>query len=211
MVSIYNLSMWHVTPGDLWILKNPCIPWYKSHLVVFYEPLNVLLNSVCQYLLRNFASVFTRDQSVQFSSVAQLCLTLCNPMDCSMLGLPVHHQLLEFTQTHVHWVSDAIQPSHFQSSPSPPALNLSHHQCLFKWVSSLHQVAKVLEFQLQHQFFQWIFRTDFLWDGSAHIQLDSLRILICNFLFFFGNVFGFGKKLCWPLRESCAFLLTCGN
>ena len=99
---------------------------------------------------------------VQFSSVAQLCLTLCDPRNCSMLGLPVHHQLLEFTQTHVHRVGDAIQPSHSLSSPSPPAFNLSQHQGLFQWVSSSHQVAKVLEFQLQHQTFQWIFRTDFL-------------------------------------------------
>ena len=86
-------------------------------------------------------------------SVTQSCLTLCNPMDCSMPGLPVHHQLLEFTQTHVHWVGDAIQPSHPLWSPSPPAFNLSEHQGLFKWVSSLHQVAKRLEFQLQHQSF----------------------------------------------------------
>ena len=76
----------------------------------------------------------------QFSSVAQLCLTLCDPMTCSMPGLPVHHQLTESTQTHVHWVGDAIQPSHPLSSPSPPALNLSQHQDLFKWVSSSHQV-----------------------------------------------------------------------
>ena len=97
-----------------------------------------------------------------FSSVAQSCLILCDPMDCSMTGLPVHRQLPEFTQTHVHWVGDTIQPSHSLSSPSPPDFNLSQHQDLLKWVSSLHQVAKVLEFQLQHQFFQWIFRTDFL-------------------------------------------------
>ena len=89
------------------------------------------------------------------SSVAQSCLTLCDPMNHSTPGLPVHHQLLEFTQTHVYWVGDAIQPSHPLSSPSPPALNLSQHQGLFKWVSSLHQVAKVLEFQLQRQSFQW--------------------------------------------------------
>ena len=87
-------------------------------------------------------------QSVQFSSVAQSCLTLCNPMGYSMPGLSVHHQLLEFTQTHVHQVGDAIQPSHPPSSPSPPALNLFQHQGLFKSVSSLHQVAKILEFQL---------------------------------------------------------------
>ena len=97
-----------------------------------------------------------------FSSVAQSCPTLCDPMDRSTPGLPVHHQLPEFTQTHVHWVSDAIQPSHPLLSPSPPAFNLSQQQGLFKWVSSSHQLAKVLEFQLQHQSFQWTFRTDFL-------------------------------------------------
>ena len=96
-----------------------------------------------------------------FSSVAQLCPTLCDPMDCSTPGFLVHHQLLEPTQTHVHRVGDAIQPSHPLSSPSP-TFNLSQHQGLFQWVSSLHQVTKVLEFQLQHQYFQWIFRTDFL-------------------------------------------------
>ena len=78
----------------------------------------------------------------QFSSVAQSCPNLCYPMDCSAPGLPVHHQLPEFTQTHVHRVSDAIQPSHPLSSPSPPALNLSQHQGLFKWLSSSNQVAK---------------------------------------------------------------------
>ena len=100
--------------------------------------------------------------SVQFRSVAQSCPTLCDPMDCSRPGFPVHHQLLELAQTHVHWVGDAIQPSHPLSSPFPPAFNLSQHQGLFQWVSSLHQVAKVLELQLQHQSFQWIFKTDFL-------------------------------------------------
>ena len=83
------------------------------------------------------------------------------PMHCSTPGPPVHHQLPELAQTHVHRVSDAIQPSHPLLSPSPPTFNLSHHEGLFQWVSSLHQVARVLEFQLQHQFFQWIFRTDF--------------------------------------------------
>ena len=100
----------------------------------------------------------------RFSSVAQSCLTLCDPMDCSTPGLPVHHQLLEPDQTHVHWVSDAIQPSYPLSSLSPPAFNLSQYQGLFQWVSSSHQVARVLEFQLQHQSFRWIFRTDFLYD-----------------------------------------------
>ena len=104
------------------------------------------------------------NSSHSFSSVAQSCPTLCVPMDCSTPGLPVHHQLPEFTQTHVCWVGDAIQPSHPLSSPSLPAFNLSQHQDLFKWVSSLHQVAKILKYELHHQSFQWIFRTDFLQD-----------------------------------------------
>ena len=86
-------------------------------------------------------------------------------MNPSTPGLPVHHQLPKSTQTHVHWVGDAIQLSHPLLSPSPPALNLSQHQGLFQWVSSLHQVAKLLEFQLQHQSFQWAPRTDLLQDG----------------------------------------------
>ena len=98
----------------------------------------------------------------QFSSVAQSRLTLCDPMDSSTPGLPVHHQLPDFTHTHVSWIGDAIQPSHPLSSPSPPAFNLSQHQGLFKWVSSAHQVAKILEFQLQHQPYQWTPRTDLL-------------------------------------------------
>ena len=93
--------------------------------------------------------------SVLFSSVTQSCLTSCNTMNHSTPGLPVHHQLPQFTQTHVHWVSDAIQPSHPLSSPSPPAPNPSQHQGLFQWVNSLHEVAKVLQFQLQNQSFQW--------------------------------------------------------
>ena len=87
-------------------------------------------------------------ESVQFSAVSQLCPTLCDPMNCSTPGLPVHHQLLEFTKTHVHWVGDAIQPSYPLSSPSPPAPNPSQHQGLLQWVNFSHEVAKVLEFQL---------------------------------------------------------------
>ena len=98
----------------------------------------------------------------QFSSVAQLCPALCNPMDYGTPGLPVHHQLLEFTQTHVHWVGDAIQPSHPLSTPSPPAFNLDQHQGLVQWVNSSYQVAKIFESQLQNQSSQWTFRTDFL-------------------------------------------------
>ena len=95
-------------------------------------------------------------------SVAQFCLTLCNPMNCSTPGFPVHHQLPDLAQTHVYRVSDVIQPSHSLSSSSPPAFNLSQHQGLFQWVSSSQHVAKVLELQLQRQSFQWLFRTDFL-------------------------------------------------
>ena len=101
--------------------------------------------------------------SVQSLSCARLIATPWTA--CSMPSLPVHHQVPESTQTHVHCVGDAIQPSHPLSSPSPPALNLSQHQCLFKWVSSLHEVAKVLEFHLQHQSLQWTHRIDLLKDG----------------------------------------------
>ena len=106
--------------------------------------------------------ILVQFSSVQFSSVTQSCPTLCNPMNCSTPGLPVHRQLPEFTQTHVHQVGDAIQPSHPLSSPSPPAPNPSQHQSLFQWVNSSHEVVKVLEFQFQHQSFQWTPRTDFL-------------------------------------------------
>ena len=101
----------------------------------------------------------------QFSSVAQSCPTLCDPMNRSTPGLPVHHQLPEFTQTHVHWVSNAIQPSHPLSSPSSPAPNPSQLQSLFQWVNSLHEVAKVLEVQLQHHSFQRNPRADLLQNG----------------------------------------------
>ena len=93
-----------------------------------------------------------------YCSVAQSCPTLCNPMDCSTPGFPVHHHFPEFAQTHIYWVSDAIQSS---GSLSPRAFSLSQHQDLFQRVSSSHQVAKVLELQFQYQSFQWVFRVDF--------------------------------------------------
>ena len=113
----------------------------------------------------NYTSIFKnwfsskRFSSVQFNSVAQSCPTLCDPMNRSTPGLPIHHQLPEFTQTHVHRVGDAIQPSLPLSSPSPPAPNPSQYRGLFQWVYSSHDMAKVLEFQLQHQHFQWTPRT----------------------------------------------------
>ena len=139
----------------------------KVNVILSYNLANTLTDicprvaKLCLHrkLHTDISSNFTH-QSVQLLSYVQLC----NSMDCSMPGLPVHHQLPVFTQTHVHWISDAIQPSHPLSCPSLPAFNLSQHQGLFQWVSSSHQVAKVSEFQLQHQHqpFQWIFRTDFL-------------------------------------------------
>ena len=105
-----------------------------------------ILDLECECLWK--AIILPTIRSVQFSSVAQSCSTLCDPMNHSTPGLPVHHQLPEFTQTHVHRVSDAIQPSHSLSSPSPPAPNPSQHQRLFQWVNSSHEVAKGLEFQL---------------------------------------------------------------
>ena len=103
--------------------------------------------------------------NIQFSSVTQMCPTLCDLMNHSTPGLPVHHQLPDIIQTHVHRFGDAIQPSHPLSSPSPPAPNPSQHLGLFQWVNSLHEVAKVSEYQLQHYSFQWTPRTDLLQDG----------------------------------------------
>ena len=132
--------------------------FFKKSILKIYKNCTISL-----YLLKKLSETFLhKSNSVQLSSVAQSCPTLCDPMDCSMPGLPVHHQLLALTQTHIHWVSDAIQPSHPLSSTSPPAFNLSQHWGLFQWGTSSSQVAKVLELQLQHQSFQWIFRTDFL-------------------------------------------------
>ena len=110
---------------------------------------------------------------ISVNSVTQSCPTLCNPMDCSTPGFPVHHQLRELSWTHVHWVGGAIQPSYPLSSSSPLAFNLFQHQGLFQWVSSLHQEAKVLELHFQHQFFQWIFRTHFLHYWSPYSLRDS--------------------------------------
>ena len=144
-----------------------CLTFFNKNVdsKSFYEPLATfeVLSSLPQFF---FLDKFEIDinstlnaSSVQFNSVTQSCPTLCDPVNCSMPGLPVHCQLLELAQTHV---SDAIQPFHPLSFLSSPALNLSQHQGLFKWVSSSHQVTKGLEFQLQHQSSQWIFRTAFL-------------------------------------------------
>ena len=132
------------------------------------------------FIYLNDAS-FLKDplSSVQFSSVTQSCPTLCDPMNRRTPGLPVHHQLPESTQTHVHWVSDAIQLSHPLLSPSPPTFNLSQRQGLFKWGSSSHQVAKVMELQLQHQSFQWTPRIG--WTGWILLQSKGLGLVLRQF------------------------------
>ena len=136
-----------------WQRINFWIPKTRNSEVIFISP---LLDNPSFHKRENWGQ-HKVDQSV--TSVAQSCLTLCSPMDCSTPGFPVHHQLLELIQTHVHQVGDAIQSSHPLLSPSPPTFNLSQYQGLFQWVSSSHQVAKVLE--LQHQSFQFTCRTDF--------------------------------------------------
>ena len=152
-----------------WIHEGSCFQIFRI-VVAVVQSLSCVQIFVNSWNAAHLASLsFTISQSLlklvsieSVSSVTQLCPTRCNSMDCSTPGFPVHHQLPDLAQTHVHWVSDAIQPSPPLSSTSPPALYLSQHQGLFQWVSSLHQVARVLEFQLQHQSFQWIIRTDFL-------------------------------------------------
>ena len=136
--------------------SHPCLLPLSPKVCVLH--LCLLCCPACRIVITIFLKSIS---SVQFSSVARSYPTL-QPHELHMPGLPVHHQLLEFTQTHVHWVGDAIQPSHPLSSPSPPSPNPSHHQSLFQWVNSLHEVAKVLEFQPQHQSFQRTPRTDLL-------------------------------------------------
>ena len=142
-----------------WFGVNGILLFPLLSLIFSFKKKIVFLNFVLGYswLTNNVVIVSGeewRDSAIvylypdQIRSVTHLCLTLCDPMNCSTPGLPVHHQLPEFTQTHVHRVGDAIQPSHPLSSPSPPAPNPSQHQSLFQWVNSSHEVAKVLEFQL---------------------------------------------------------------
>ena len=167
LVSIFILKYPHYKDGEIVCLyfyspRNFCTFILSSQYSLLYTPFsNILKGSVNFWGGQKCPNSFWNLLLNQFSSVAQSCLTLCYPMNLSTPGLPVHHQLPESIQTHVHCVGDAIQPSHPLLSPSP-ALNLSQHQGLFQWVSSSHQVAKVLEFRLQHQSFQWTPRTDLL-------------------------------------------------
>ena len=144
------------------LMKSPSISFFLMYFNSL--ALNMWLFLLTWYHIYTICNltIYTYDLLVQFSSVTQSCPTLCDNMNRSMPGLPIYHQLLEFTQIHVHRVGDAIQPSHPLSSPSPPAPNPSQHQGLFQWVNYSHEVAKELEFQLQHQSFQWTPRTNLL-------------------------------------------------
>ena len=142
-----------------------------------------------------------------FCSVSKLCMTLCDPMNCSMLGFPVLHYFPEFAPTHVHWVNDAIQPFHLLLPPSSLAFSLSQHQGVFQWVNSLHQVAKISELQLQHQPFQWIFRVNLLKDwliwspcclresqeSSPAPQFKSINCLVVSLLY--------GPTRLWSIQD----------
>ena len=151
-------STWHYST---FLCHICCVYWaldWNSNIYIHFNPFKLMT----KYILTSFSFFHTKPNfsSVQFScSVVKI---LCDPMNCSTPGLPVHHQLPKFTQTHVHRVGDAIQPSHPLLSLSPPAPNPSQLQGLFKWGRSSHQVAKILEFQFQHQSFQWTPRTDLL-------------------------------------------------
>ena len=159
MVRLHRMTS---VPQTYFLLLYTSEPLFRQSLSFKWPPVFIFYGCITNY--HKVSSLTKRGWFCfsQFSSIAQWCPTLCDPVDCSTLGFPVRHQLLEMAQTHVHWVSDAIQPSHPLLSPSPLAFNLSQHQGLFQWVGSSPQVAKVLEFQLQHQSFQWIFRTDSL-------------------------------------------------
>ena len=150
--------MWYTILTKLRIKKshghlNRCRKSFWKNSTSIYDKKKKTLNKVC--IEEIYLNTVVVVQSLSH-------VWLCNPMNCSTTGFSVHHYLLKFPQTHVHWVSDAIQPSLPPLLPFPLALNFPQHQDLFQWVSSLHQMAKVLELQLQHQSFQWIFRVDFL-------------------------------------------------
>ena len=184
-ISFSNAWKWKVKVKSLSCVRLLATPWTAAH----QAPLSMGFARQ-EYWLGGW-------NSVQFSLVAQSCLIICDHMDCSMPGLPVHHQLPEFTRTHFHWVGDAIQTSHPLWSLSSPTFNVSQHQSPFQWVSSSHWVAKVLEFQLQHKSFQCIFRNDFLQDGLVGSpccprdsqesfptpQFKSISSLVLNFLY----------------------------
>ena len=155
MNTLFNLDLifkaeWQTALVPVWLRTNT----YQSDNSNIHSCLHGCSETITHgHLIGYFVACF---------SGTQLCLMLGDSMDCSMTGLPVLYSLPEFAQTHVHWISVATQPSHPLLPASSHALSVSQHQGLFKWVSSSHQLVKVLEFQLSHQSYQWIFRTDFL-------------------------------------------------
>ena len=161
--------VWHLADIQLLlVLTTTLLNFTFPKIVIQYKKLP---NEVCKYYIRSYF------YTCQFCSVIQSCLTLCGHMDCSTPGLPVHHQLLEPNQTHVHWVGDATQPSHPLLSPSPPTSNLSQHQGLFQWVKSSHEVAKVLEFQLPMNTQNW---SPLGWAGWTSLQYKGLSRVFSN-------------------------------
>ena len=152
MLSKAHLSSHLRMSGSRWVITPSSLSWscrsffYSSSLYSCHLFLIASASLSRRTFLSFIETIFA--WNIPFTSVAQSCPTLCDPMNHSTPGLPVHHQIPEFTQTHIHRVSDAIQPSHPLSSPSPPAPSPSQHQSLFQWVNSLHEVSKVLEFQL---------------------------------------------------------------
>ena len=153
------------------ICKSEDLDIIFSNISLFFFS---LLFGIKSYIYSRLLKVIPH--SVQFSSDAQSCRTLCDPMNRSTPDLPVHHQLLEFTQTHVHWVSDAIQSLHPLSSPSPPAFNLSKHQGLFKWVSSSHQV--ILHLLIFFSLLVLIFFCVLVWIISFALYSSSLPFIL---------------------------------
>ena len=146
---IQQSHFWAYYPEHIIIKKDTCAPMFITALFTIVRTQKQPKSPSIEEWITHMWCIYNEIcSSVQFSSVAQSCPTLCNPMNRSMPGLPVHHQLPEFTQTCVHRVSDAFQLSHPLSSPSPPTPNPSQHQSLFQSVNSSHEVAKVLEFQL---------------------------------------------------------------
>ena len=198
LIDYFSCSKWvsiHVCPSllpETLILSS----WLKKFVPIY---------SSCDFLLDEKMSLVSSlwlilpvlvhhmHRIIQLSSFQSLsCVWLCDLMHCSTPGFYVLHHLPELAQTHIHWVGDAIQPSHPLLSPYPPAFNLSQHQGFFQRVSSLHQVAKVLELQLQHQFFQWIFRIN----SRARVwtkETDSREL--CVILSYFASGILLRKKL----------------
>ena len=181
----FSFELWTVAASSVWDSVLPMSPWgsfppYTRTLIEFclHRPeLTICPKKPDPFfsILLLFLIFLHGTHSVQFSSVAQLCPTLCDPMNHSTPGLPLHDQPPEFTQTHVHRVGDAIQPSHPLSSPSPPAPNPSQHQSLFQWVNSLHQVAKVLEFQLYHSMQKYFIYLPLVFCPSSPITISLTK------------------------------------